>query len=135
MKSRVTGIVLAVALFAAVAVAKKYPITAASNVPAARGEANVGQDKNGNTKVKIEVEHLAAPENLTPPKSAYIVWFQERGGPPVNQGQLKVDKKLKATFQTVTPVRSFDLFVTAESDPSIKSPEGAEVLRSSIQPQ
>ena len=39
MKSRVTGIVLAVALFAAVAVAKKYPITAASNVPAARGEA------------------------------------------------------------------------------------------------
>lgn len=135
MKSLAAMIVLAASLFAPIVLAKKYPLTAASSVPAARGEVDIGQDKNGNTRVKVEVEHLAAPGNLSPPKTVYVMWFQERGGEALNQGQLKIDKKLKATFQTVTPVKSFDLFVTAESDPSIKSPQGAEVLRASIQPQ
>src|SRR3954469_9316651 len=116
MKSRIAGIGLAAVLFGAVGLAKKYPLTAASTVPAARGEVDVGRDKNGNTRVKVDVEHLASPENLSPPKTAFIVWIQERGGEPLNQGQLKVDKKLKATFETVTPVKNFDLFVTAESD-------------------
>src|SRR5215213_3080912 len=66
--------------------AKKFPLTAAESVPAARGEVDVGRDKNGNTKVELKVEHLAAPENLTPPKAAYIVCFQERGAEPLNQG-------------------------------------------------
>ncbi len=117
-----------------VAEAKKFPLVAGSNVPAARGEVNAHRDDNGNTEVKLEVEHLAKPENLTPPKTSYTVWFQERGSDPVNQGQLRVNSKLKADFRTVTPMRSFDLLVTAESDPLAKVPAGVEVLRASVQP-
>jgi non-ribosomal peptide synthetase component E (peptide arylation enzyme) len=114
--------------------AKKYPMTAASIVPGARGEVVISQDKNGNTGLKMTVQHLASVENLTPRASAYVVWLQERGGNPENQGQLKVDKNLKATFETVTPFKSFEVFVTAEQDSRVKSPSGPEVLMATIQP-
>lgn len=117
-----------------VASAKKYPLTADKSVPAARGQVDVGHDKNGNTKVEITVEHLAPPENLTPPRTAYVVWIQERGAEPRNQGSLRPNKNLKATFKSVTPLKSFDVFVSAESDLNAKAPSGTEVLRASIQP-
>jgi hypothetical protein len=59
--------------------------------------------------------------------------LQEKGGNPENQGQLKVDKKLKARFQTVTPYKNFDLFVTGERDAGAKVPSGPEVLRTAVQ--
>lgn len=120
--------------FPGAAFAKKFPLTADKSVPAARGQVDVGHDKNGNTKVEVEVEHLAMPESLTPPKTVYIVWFQERGSEPLSQGALKPNKNLKATFKGVTPMKSFDVLVTAESDASSKAPSGVEVLRASVQP-
>ena len=82
----------------------------------------------------MSVEHLASPQNLTPSAAVYVVWLQERGGDPQNQGQLKVDKNLKASFETVTPAKSFELFVTGERDESIKAPTGVNILRTAIQP-
>ncbi|MGA2260843.1 MAG: hypothetical protein ABSH28_05345 [Acidobacteriota bacterium] len=114
--------------------AKKYPMTAASIVPGARGEVEISKDKNGNTRLKMTVQHLANLANLTPRATAYVVWFQERGGNSENQGQLKMDKNLMATFETVTPLESFDVFVTAEQDLRAKGPSGPEVLRATIQP-
>ena len=114
--------------------AKKYPMTAASTVPGARAEVEISKDKNGNTRLKMTVQHLANLENLTPRAAAYVVWLQERGGNSENQGQLKMDKNLKATFKAETPFKSFEVFVTAEQDPRITSPSGAEVLRATIQP-
>ncbi len=109
-------------------------MTAASIVPGARGDVQVGKDKNGNTKLKMTVQHLARPDRLTPPMATYIIWLQERGGTNAeSQGQLKTDKNLKADFETVTPSKNFDLFVTAEQDTTSKAPSGPEVLRASIQ--
>ena len=134
MNRIVVSIVVGLLLLVAVASAKKYPMTADKSGPAARGQVDVGRDKNGNTKVELEVEHLAAPENLTPPKSAYVVWFQERGGEASNQGSLKPGKNLKGTFKTVTQMKSFDVIVTAESDASVRTPSGSEVMRAVVQP-
>lgn len=114
--------------------AKKYPMTAASIVPGARAEIAISKDKNGNTRLKMTVQHLAHLENLTPPAAVYVIWLQERGGNAENQGQLKMDKNLKATFETVTPWKSFDVFVTAEQDLSGKGPSGPQVLKATIQP-
>ena len=74
----------------------------------------MGHDKNGYTKVEVEVEHLATPENLTPPRTAYVVWFKEHDAEPLNQGLLKPGKDLKATFRSVTPLKTFDVVITAE---------------------
>ena len=114
--------------------AKKYPMTAASIVPGARAEVAISKDDNGNTRLKMSVQHLANLENLTPRASAYVVWLRERDGNAQNQGQLKMDKNLKATFETVTPLKSFDVFVTAEQDARAKGPSGPEVLKATIQP-
>ncbi|MDQ6665154.1 MAG: hypothetical protein M3Z23_12255 [Acidobacteriota bacterium] len=120
--------------FTVVGSAKTFPLTASSIVPATRGKAEIGKDRNKNTEVKLSVEHLAPPDNLTPPKETYVVWIQEKGSDPENRGQLKVNKKLQAKFQTVTPKTNFDIFVTAEPDANGKAPSGPEVLRATIQP-
>ncbi len=127
-------LVLASALTPNFASAKKFPFTAHASVPAARGEVDIGKDKNGNTEVKIEVKYLAPPENLTPPKTTYIVWFQERGAEATPQGQLRMNKKLNGAFKTTTPLKNFDVFITAESDAMTRTPGGAEVLRATVQP-
>jgi hypothetical protein len=95
--------------------AKKDPLTASTAVPAARGKVDIGKDSNGNTTVKITAEHLAEPGKLSPPGSDYVVWFQEKGAEPQTQGRLRIDKNLKGSFETSTPLKNFDIFVTAES--------------------
>jgi hypothetical protein len=135
MKLRIGLLVLTLSIASHFAHAKKFPLTAAAVVPSAQGEVETGRDDNGNTTVQLKVEHLAQPENLTPPRAAYVVWFQERGGSnPTIQGQLRPDKKLKAKFRTMTPMKSFDVIVTAESDANAPSPGGTEILRASVQP-
>ena len=113
--------------------ATKYKLTSTSVAPAARGQAEVSIGKtNGNTKVAIKVEHLAPPENLSPPKSMYLVWYQESGSNPESQGRLKIDKNLKGSFENTTVYKNFDLWITAESDATVKRPEGPEVLRTTV---
>jgi hypothetical protein len=127
-------VVLALLLVCTISEAsKKYPVTASSAVPAAKGEVSVDTDKNGNMQVHLWVEHLANPQNLTPSASAYVVWVQDKNERAENKGQMKLDKNLKGTFETVTSAKSFDLFVTGEKDSNTKTPAGQEVLRTSVQ--
>ncbi len=128
------GLVIALAAMfcSAIYAAKKVPLNAASIVPAAKGSVQIGKDRNGNTEVKLKVEHLAKPSALSPSQEHYIVWLQDKGSGPENQGELRVDEKLEGTFQTVTPLKNFDLFVTGENDGTVKSPSGPEVLRASV---
>jgi hypothetical protein len=132
MRKFVSVTTLVVVSAALVYAAKKYPLTAASIVPAAKGSVELGKDRNGNTEVKLKVEHLANPTSLTPSQANYIVWLQDKGSGPENQGELKVNGKLEGTFQTVTPRKNFELFVTGENDGTVKSPSGPEVLRTSV---
>ena len=125
-------VTLAIVSATLVYAAKKFPLTAASIVPAAKGSVEVGKDRNGNTEVKLKVEHLANPTSLSPSQANYIVWLQDKGSGPENQGELKVNGKLEGTFQTVTPRKNFDIFVTGENDGTVKSPAGPEVLRTTV---
>jgi len=121
-------------LVCAVANAKKFPLAAAPSVPAARGDVDIDHDKNGNTRFKIRVQHLATPGALTPPRAAYVVWLRERDGNASPQGQLRVDKKLNGRFEGVTPAKNFDLFITAEQEHAPKVPAGEEILKATVQP-
>lgn len=124
--------ILAVAFAAAAFAAKKFPLAAASVVPAAKGSVEVGHDRNGNTEIKLTVEHLANPTSLSPSQANYVVWLQDKNSGPENRGELRVNGKLEGTFQTVTPRKNFDLFVTGENDGTAKSPSGPEVLRTTV---
>ena len=112
--------------------AKHVPLTAATTVPAAQATADLGHDKNGNTVVELSVKHLAKPENLSPPKSVYVVWIQPPGQSPVKKGQLQVNNNLEAKFRTPTTDKTFAIFVTAEDSANVEQPTGQEVLRSQV---
>jgi hypothetical protein len=96
------------------------------------GDVDLSKDKNGNTNVSLRVEHLAKPTLLTPPANLYVVWFQEPGSDPENEGQLQVGNDLRGQLKTTTPLHNFDIFVTAESDPTVKTPSDQMVLRTTI---
>ena len=123
-----------VLLLSAAGYAKKYPLTPATIVPGAGGDLNTGTDKNGNTEIKIKVRHLSKPEGLSPEEQVYMVWLQQTGGSPENARLLKVNTKLEGTFETTTPYKGFDVIITAEDDPTVKTPSGPEVLRASVRP-
>lgn len=125
-------LILAIASATLIYAGKRFPLTASSIVPAAKGSVEIGKDRNGNTELRLKVEHLANPTSLTPSQANYVVWVQEKAGVPTNRGELKVNGKLEGVFQTVTPDKNFDLFITGENDGTVKSPSGPEVMRSTI---
>ena len=129
LRRKLALVVVVALLLPASLAAKKYKLENDPTVPGATGEVKTGKDKNGNTKIEVKVKYLAQPSEFTPPKTTYMVWIQQNGMAPESQGMLKVSNKLEGDFQTSTPAKSFDLFITAESESTIKAPAGTVVLR------
>ena len=124
------GAVLAVAT---VGWAKTYHMTASKTVPAAAGEVNVAKEKNSNIRVDVKVKHLAKPGNLTPPANTYVVWLQQEGSQPQSQGELKVEDDLDGELKTTTPLKNFNVFITAETDSQTKTPSDQVILQATVQ--
>ena len=122
---------LAVAIFA-YGCAQTVALRGAQAVPAALGEAKVSRDDNGNTILTIEVEHLAPPENLSQPKSVYVVWAQVPQGRIVNLGQMNVGKDRSGRFVGVTPLTQFRILVTAEDLAAVATPSKEEILSTEV---
>ena len=104
------------------------------SVPAATGKAHLDKDKNGNLRLKLEVDHLAKPGALTPARQSYVVWVQPRGKEAQNQGVLKVKDNLEGSFENTVPNADFEVFVTAEDNPAAQMPSGPKLLRAEVQP-
>ncbi len=117
-----------------IAGASDVKLTADPSIPAGAGKAHLSKEKNGNLKLKLEVHHLAKPGALTPAKQAYVVWMQPRGKDPQSLGVLKVNDKLEATFETTVSNEDFDVFITAEDNPSSQIPTEPKLLKGTMQP-
>lgn len=111
-------------------------MTTSPDIPAAQGTVKTSLTDNDNTAIEVEVHHLAPPERVAAGATTYVVWVR---GPdrdaPQNLGALKVDEELRGTFKTVTPLRRFDMFITAESSPTTQRPTNGELFRASIEPR
>jgi hypothetical protein len=115
----------------------RFPFEASSITPAATGEVVATPDRNGNTRLKIDVENLAPPDRVMPGATVYVVWATGLypGAIPRNLGALRVDKDLRGTLQSATPLQSFDLTITAEELARAAEPGGTEVLHVRISPR
>ena len=109
-------------------------LTADPSIPAATGKAHLSKEKNGNLKLKVEVNHLAKPGALTPSRQSYVVWTQTRGKEPQNRGILKVNNKLEGTFEDTVSNEDFDIFITAEDNPRVEFPSEPRLLKGTMQP-
>lgn len=107
---------------------QKYSVQRASIVPAADAEVNTYRDDNKNLRVTLDVERLAPPGNLTPPRVVYMVWSVSREGTFMPLGKLRVDEQGSGRFRGIAPVEPFRLMVTAENDANRMAPEGPQVL-------
>jgi hypothetical protein len=100
--------------------------------PAAIGQAKISTDDNNNTRIELKIEHLAPPQNLTPPKSVYVVWAEPPDGKPINLGQVVVGQDRDASFETVTPLKVFRVFLTAEDRPLPDAPSPQVVVATDV---
>jgi regulatory protein YycH of two-component signal transduction system YycFG len=75
---------------------------------------------------------MAEAGRLQPPKLTYIVWMVSDDASTMNMGQIKssvtlLTKRLKASFETTTPYKPTQIFITAEDDPGYQLP-GAQII-------
>ncbi|HLG39602.1 MAG TPA: hypothetical protein VI461_08030 [Chitinophagaceae bacterium] len=117
----------AVMIFMFSSCARKITFLPSTVVPAAEGFVKVNKDKNNNYVIKIELINLAEPNKLQPPKKTYVVWMDANQELTKNLGQINsssslLSQKLKASFETVSPVKPTKIFITAEDDASIQYP-------------
>jgi len=113
----------------------KYQLSISSTIPAAEGVVYIEQgSKTSNTEVKIKIQHLSLPENLTGPENTYVVWVRPSNGSGTAQniGALTLDKDLDGTLKTVVPFKKFDLFITPEASSVVSEPSGQHLLWTSI---
>ncbi len=131
MKSVQLFLLFLVFTFAA-ACAQTVALRSSPDAPAALGAAKISKDGNGNSVVKIEVSHLAPPENLLPPRKLYVVWAQVPQGRTVNLGQMQVGKNRVGKFTGVTALNEFRIVITAEDLPAVITPSKQEILTTEV---
>jgi hypothetical protein len=111
---------------------EKVKLPASPELPAATGEAKISKDKNGNTLLRLKVEHFAPPQKLQPPKPVYVVWLETSNHEMHNIGELKIDDDLQGKLETVTPYAVFQIVITAEDYATVTFPSPQVVLRTRV---
>lgn len=101
-------------------------------VPGAEGLVKIKQDNNKNYALDISVVNLAKANDLTPPKSTYVVWMETEENGVQNIGQINsssglFSKAMKASLQSSVPYKPTKLFITAEDEGNLQHP-GMQVV-------
>ncbi len=88
---------------------------------------------NGN-RLELYIKHIGAPNRIDSRARNYIVWELPKGfsNKPQSLGPLKLDKNYTGRLNTVTPFRSFDIFITAESATNPLQPTGEKLLWTTV---
>jgi hypothetical protein len=120
-------------LLSAAAWGREDRLTNTGATPAAMGKVITDNDRNGNTGIDVQVKHMAAPQSLTPAKTAYVVWVQPRGKDPEVLGLLRVNEDLGGSLKAATPYKDFDIFITAEDNPKPDSPSAMVILKGTVE--
>ena len=127
-------VVLTAVLLTGCSGSRQLRLSGNPDIPAAEGRVKLSTTDNGNTKIDLVVEHLAPPQRVDAEAGVYMVWV--RGNDTASQvqslGALRVSDDLDGTLTAVTPLRSFDLFITAEPSQSSVTPTGKTLLDTSV---
>jgi len=104
-----------------------------SVVPAARGTVSVNKDRYNNFVMEIQLDNLAEAGRLSPPRNTYVVWMVTDQNLTRNIGQVKtttgfLSKKLRASLETKSSFKPVRIFITAEYDPNVQSPNSEVIL-------
>ena len=108
-----------------------WTMATTDKLPAATGKVKVKEEKDGNTRVKVEVAHVAQPDDVFNANN-YVVWLKPRSGIAQNVGVLSIDKKLNGSLETKTPFKEFTVIVTAERSPNVTMRAGQSIMDTQV---
>lgn len=98
-------------------------LRSSTDIPAAQGRLVVKGSDGPNQVVDVTVAHMAEPSKVKATATAYVVWLSPAGATgPINVGVLSVNKDLKGSLEFKTPFQKFEVFVTAEAQPTAQTP-------------
>lgn len=113
--------------------AKPQAMVSASEVPASQGTVKATVGENGNTKLSIQVKHLAPPSKIDADATVYVVWLQPRNAAKQNIGALVLNDNLEGKLETVTPHSRFTLTVTPEPNGRVAEPNHEPVFTAEVE--
>ena len=108
-----------------------WTMSTTDKIPSAVGKVKVKSEDDGNTRVKVEVAHLAKPDSIFD-ATTYVVWLKPASGHAQNVGVLNVDKKLEGSLETKTAFKDFTVIVTAERNANVTTPTGQSVMDTKV---
>src|SRR5262245_57589178 len=109
-----------------------WSMNTTERTPAAEGKVKVKAEKSGNTRVKVEVAHLAPPATVFEEASMYVVWLKPQTGDAQNVGVLRLGNDLKGELETRTAFKDFSVIVTAERDANVTIPSPHSVMNTQV---
>jgi hypothetical protein len=83
------------------------------------------------TRVKIDIDRIAAPSTLGPALNTYVVWAVSPEGILDNLGELDVNG-VKGQFNATTRLGQFGILITAEPHYMVDRPSAAVAFRSQV---
>ena len=110
--------------------ARPFPLGSSPEIPAARGEVRLQTTRNGNVQIKLRVENPAPAGRIIPGAEVFVLWARglAAGSEAQNLGALKVDGNLNGRITAITPMPTFDLFITCEQSQTAIVPARLQLL-------
>jgi hypothetical protein len=104
-------------------------------VPAAEPVAKISKNKIGSYDINLDINNLALPERLSPPKKYYVVWIETEAKGISKLGEITNNQGLfsnrgRASFEAETKNRPTLIMVTAENDLDVTYPGSQIILKS-----
>ena len=129
MLFRATALLLGAILSLACQSSRDTTLAPSPETPASQGSVNATADANGNTELRVVVDHLPPPERLSPELRTFVVWIRPASSSRyLNAGQLATDDERSGELKTVTPHPDVEVLVTAEASGSPSYPSEFKIL-------
>jgi hypothetical protein len=96
------------------------------------GEVQVSERDHGIVVVELTVDDLPSPQAVAANARSYVVWIEQDAGYPYRIGSLRSSGDRDAYLEAVSPFRTFQLYVTAESEPEAQRPSERRILTARV---
>lgn len=121
-------LVLGIVLILSSGCAKRIRFDALPQARGGKATARIELTYDRNNTLEVQLENIPDPSTLNPQYTRYVLWVASPDRQyTVNIGQLRVDEQKKAAIKTLTPLRNFVLFITAEPQGDSKVP-GSDII-------
>ncbi len=107
--------------------AKTFPVS--DLAPAAEITVKQKTDNNDNNEITVKAKYLASPERVSNGATAYVVWLVSEENGIKNIGALYNKNGQDSELETVTSFVGEEIFITAEKEAGLSSPQGIEISR------